>query len=87
MDENEKNDIPMVPKYWAETMMMHMSRANKRLFIAVLAVCITSILTIIIFVSGYTTREKNRLDAWTQSKTPAAEVQNGIQQQPNDPYY
>lgn len=86
MEEKEKNDIPMVPKYWAEMMMMHMSRANKRLFIAVLAVCITSILTIIIFVNGYTTREKNRLDAWAQ-RSPVTEVQNGIQQQPNDGYY
>lgn len=87
MEEKEKNDIPMVPKYWAETMLTHMSRANKRLFIALLSVCITSILIIIIFVSGYTMREKNRLDAISQMRTPTAEVQNGIQQQPDHAYY
>lgn len=48
---------------------MHLSSENRRMFIALLAVCITMILTVIIFVNGYTIREKNRLD--TQTQTPA----------------
>ena len=59
----------MIPLVAAESMAMHLGRANRRMLIALLAVCITIILTVIIFVNGYTTREKNRLD--TQTQTPA----------------
>ena len=51
-----------VPFFVHEGVMDHYSRANRRMLIALLAVCVTFILTIIIFVSGYTQREKNWLD-------------------------
>lgn len=54
MDENQKVNVPFV--------MEHMSHSNRRMLIALLAVCVTFILTIVIFVRGYTVREKNWLD-------------------------
>ena len=55
MDENKESvSIPFLTEY--------MSRNNKRMLIALLSVCITFILTIVIFVVGYTIREKNWLD-------------------------
>ena len=72
-----------IPFFVAENQAMHADATNKRMLIALLAVCITFILTIIIFVCGYTVREKNWLNT-IASMTPATtEVQDGIQQQPD----
>ena len=63
---------------------MHMNLCNRRMLIALLAVCITFIMTIVIFVNGYTAREKNWLDTIASLQNPAAtEVTNGVQQQPD----
>ena len=51
-----------VPYFAHENVLMHYNRANRRMLIALICVCITFILTIIIFVGGYTQREKNWLD-------------------------
>lgn len=51
-----------VPYFVHEGIMTHYSRANKRMLIALAVVCITFIVTILIFVGGYTQREKNWLD-------------------------
>ena len=66
--EDDKISVPFV--------MEHMSANNKRMFSALLAVCITFILTIIIFVVGYTIREKNWLDTLTRM-----EVSDGVHEQ------
>ena len=72
-----------IPFFVAENQVMHMDATNKRMLIALLAVCITFILTIIIFVCGYTVREKNWLDTLSRL-TPVTEVaDDGIQQQPD----
>lgn len=84
MDENE-NDTPMIPKYWAENTIAHIGYANKRMLIALVTVCVTFILTIIIFVFGYTVREKNWLNTIANIRTPAVtEVDHGLQQQQNE---
>ena len=87
MMDGKNNDTPMIPLYQAENTIMHMSYANKRMLIALLAVCITFILTITVFVIGYTVREKNWLDTIAKmQRTPAVtEVQNGLQQQQDNP--
>ena len=54
MNEQDKVSVPFV--------LEHMSHNNRRMFLALLCVCITFILTIVIFVVGYTIREKNWLD-------------------------
>lgn len=78
MMEEDRNDVPVMPVYQAEKIIMHQNFANRRMLIALLSVCITFILTIVIFVVGYTVREKNWLD--TLTKVTTTEVANGVQQ-------
>ena len=83
MDEHCKNCEEMkacIPFFAHENVLMHYSSANRRMLIALLCVCITFIVTIVIFVTGYTTREKNWLDTLSHL-TPATEVADGVQQQ------
>ena len=82
----EKEATPMIPQHQAETTFMHLSWANRRMLIALIRVCATFIATIIIFVNGYTTRERNWQETiksmWQHS--PDAEVDDGtgIHEQP-----
>ena len=69
MEEN-KISVPFV--------MEHMSRNNRRMFLALLCVCVTFVLTIVVFVFGYTVREKNWLDTLTR-----LEVTDGVHEQPS----
>ena len=72
-----------IPFFVAENQVMHMDATNKRMLHALLAVCITFILTIIIFVVGYTVRERNWLNTISRL-TPTVEVADDtVQQQPN----
>ena len=71
-----------IPFFVAENQIMHMDATNKRMLIALLAVCITFILTIVIFVCGYTVRERNWLNTIANMNTQQ-EVSDGIQQQPD----
>ena len=71
MDEQkEQVSIPFI--------MEQMSTHNRRMLVALLSVCVTFILTIIIFVVGYTIREKNWLDTLTRM-----EVTDGVHEQQN----
>ena len=70
-----------VPFFIHENCMMHYNATNRRMFLALIAVCITFIITVIIFVTGYTAREKAWLDVL--NKTPTTEVSDGVQQQPD----
>lgn len=78
--EKPENDVPMIPKYQAETTFMHLSWANRRMLIALVTVCMTFIVTILVFVHGYTEREKNWLDTIGRLRPG---VTDGIQQQPD----
>lgn len=81
MDEHSKNceeKQACVPFFAHENTMMHYNRANRRMLIALVCVCVTFIVTIIIFVNGYTQREKNWLD--TLQRTG---VTDGVHQQPD----
>ena len=81
MTEQNKNDVPMIPLIQAEKTVMHMNHANKRMLIALITVCLTFIITIVVFVVGYTIREKNWLNTIINIKSPAiTEVQDGTQQ-------
>lgn len=69
-----------IPFYDHENTMMHYNWANRRMLTALIAVCITFVLTILVFVFGYTVREKNWLDTIREMSAPAAtEVQDGQQ--------
>lgn len=71
-----------IPFFAHENTMMHYNNANKRMLIALVTVCVTFILTIVVFVFGYTIREKNWLNT-IKDITPSTEVSDGIQQQPD----
>ena len=76
----ENKSVACIPFFEHENAMMHYNRANRRMLIVVLAVCITFVLTIGLFVSSYTVREKNWLDTLTRIQT---EVQDGVHEQPD----
>ena len=63
-----------VPFYVHENTMMHYNRANHRMLVALITVCITLSVIIGIFVYGNTVREKQLLDMMNQRIT---EVENG----------
>jgi hypothetical protein len=72
--KNESTD-KCIPFYDHEHTMMHYNWANRRMLIALVAVCLTFIITIVVFVTGYTTREKNWLN--TLSNMNRIEVSDG----------
>ena len=60
--DSENREKKSVSAFDHDYAMMHCSHANRRMLIALLAVCLTFIITISVFVAGYTVREKNWLD-------------------------
>lgn len=73
-----------IPFFDHENTMMHYNWANRRMLIALICVCATFIITIIVFVGGYTQREKNWLETLKEMRTPGVtEVNN--EQQNTDP--
>ena len=64
-----------------ENALMHYGMVNRRSMIMLISVCVTFILITLIFVIGYTIREKNWLD--TISRMTPTEVSDGVQQQPD----
>ena len=78
---NDQNDMQTIPLIQAEKTIMHMNFANRRMLIALITVCVTFIITIVVFVVGYTIREKNWLNTIMNMQSPAVtEVQDGSQQ-------
>ena len=75
---NCKEKQACIPFFAHENTMMHYNRANRRMLIALECVCVTFIITIIIFVTGYTQREKNWLDTLQR-----VGVTDGVHQQPD----
>lgn len=69
-----------IPYFDHQNTMMHYNWANRRMLIALVTVCVTFIITIVVFVSGYTKREKNWLD--TLSNMNRIEVSDGQQTKP-----
>ena len=83
MDENCKNcegKTACVPFFLHENTMMHYNRANKRMLIALIVICVTLSVVIGIFVYGNTVREKQLIDMVNQRIT---EVEDGVHQQPD----
>ena len=80
--EEKKEQQACVPFFAHENVLMHYNRANRRMLIALAIVCITFIITIVVFVSGYTQREKNWLD--TLDRIQHTEVADGVHEQ-SDP--
>lgn len=65
-----------------EKVMMHYNWANRRMLIALLAVCLMFIITICVFVTGYTKREQNWLNTIREMQKPSVTVNtDGTQQE------
>ena len=81
MNEEKQTECTMVSRFEADKAIMHLNFSNRRMLIALLAVCATFIITISVFVWGYTVREKNWLDTLynLQNKSAVTEVNNGTQ--------
>lgn len=76
----EGKEQACVPFFLHENAMMHYNRANHRMLVALVVVCITLSVVIGIFVYGNTVREKQLIDLVNQRIT---EVENGVYQQPD----
>ena len=69
-----------IPFFAHENTMMHYNAANRRMLVALVCVCLTFIVTIVVFVSGYTQREKNWLDTLHRIQV---EENHGVHEQPD----
>ena len=63
-----------VPFFLHENAMMHYNKANKRMLIALIVVCVTLSVIICIFVKGNTIRERQLIDMAIHQRV--AEVDN-----------
>lgn len=75
----EEKNIPMVPKHWAEMMMVHMSRAIRTIAVAFVVGFSAMVLMAYIFVTAYTSRTKEWLNTYMalQGTTSVTEVADG----------
>lgn len=82
MEEKCKNceGQACVPFFLHENAMMHYNRANKRMLIALIVICVTLSVVIGIFVYGNTVREKNLIDLIDKR---IVEVEDGVHKQPD----
>ena len=75
---NEKKECEFISQNDVNKALLHCNWANRRMLIALVTVCVTFIITIFVFVTGYTAREQNWLNALKDmNKTPAQEVTHG----------
>lgn len=80
---DEKNNPACIPFFAHENSMMHYNRVNRRMMIIIITVCISFVLTIAVFVSNYTKREKEWI-ALFANMNPQTEVrQDGVHEYPD----
>jgi len=72
----EKNDIPMIPKHQAESVLMHMSWAIRAIVAVSITFAITIIAVVVILVNNYTTRTNGWLTTYNNlaNRIAATEV-------------
>lgn len=76
MSENHPYEpVAQVPYYIHEGVVDHMSRCNRRMLIALLSVCLTFIITIVIFVVGYTVRNRDWIECVVHLQSGPAQTQ------------
>ena len=66
---NCDNKTACVPFFLHENAMMHYNRANKRMLVALITICVTLSVVIAIFVHGNTVREKQLIELVNQHIT------------------
>ena len=80
--DKQKEEVKYISAFEHENVVWHLGWANRRMLIALIVVCVTFIVTILVFVKGYTVREKNWLDTLGRmNQTAATEVADGVQEQ------
>ena len=68
----------MIP---ADKALLHFNFCNRRMLIALISMCVTFLLIIIVFVFGYTIRERNWMETIIKMQAPViTEVADGIPQ-------
>lgn len=73
-----EKECELISKNEVNKALLHCNWANRRMLIALVTVCITFVITIIVFVTGYTTREQNWLNTLKDMRqTPVTEVSYG----------
>ena len=85
MDGRKPEEPKTVTLYEHENALWHYNMTNKRMLLALITVCVTFIITNLVFVHGYTVREKNWLDTLSDlNKSPGiTEVTaDGLPKQP-----
>ena len=84
-DPVKDEDVPVVPKHWAEMIMMHHSKDIRAVVRGFLIAFALMVIMAWIFVSGYTSRTKDWLNTYAslRENTAVTEVEHGIQQQPD----
>ena len=84
-DPVKDEDVPVVPKHWAEMIMMHHSRDIRAVVRGFIIAFALMVIMAWIFVSGYTSRTKDWLNTYAnlRQSTAVTEVEHGIQQQPD----
>ena len=65
----------MDEKGYIDKAILHMNFSNRRMLIALVTVCVTFIITIVVFVTGYTVRERN----WQETLLQTVGVQDGTE--------
>lgn len=75
----EEKKTACVPFFLHENAMMHYNKANKRMLIALIVICVAGLIGIGIFVHGNTVREKNLIDLIDKRLT---EVENAKETTP-----
>ena len=76
MDE-QREDVPMIPKHQHQAEMMHMSRAVKIIALVALSAFVSMVIMAYIFVSGYTSRTKDILNTINNMKVYTLEDSHG----------
>ena len=65
----------------ADKALLHMNFCNRRMLIALVSMCVTFLLIIIVFVFGYTVRERNWMETILKMQTSVVtEVADGTMQ-------
>jgi len=72
----ENKNERTVSAFEHENSLMHYGMVNKRSMIMLISVCVTFVLITLIFVIGYTIRERNWLDTITRLNAEVAEQWN-----------
>ena len=82
MDE-QKQECEFISKNEINKSLLHLNWANRRMLIAIIAVCVTAIIisigSILIFVKSYNAREESWQETFRNflNRTPVTEVYNG----------